>query len=631
MKNLKKFYTHLLIGFALTASAQNEFSKWYFGQQAGLDFSTSPPTVIPNTPIATLEGVANICDSFGNVLFNTDGVSVMNSMHVVMANGTQLLGHTSSTQSAIIVKQPGNTNIYYIFTVGAQGNSACYSIVDMSLAAGLGSVTVKNAPLYTPTCEKLAAVRHCNGIDIWVITHDYMSNKFRTFLLTSAGVSITPVISSVGQVPLDTNGLSAIGYIKVSPDNKKLAMAVWHDSDPPSTGKAGFYLFDFNPCSGIVSNSLTLLNASAYGVEFSPDGTKLYGVQSSLSPTIPGSVLYQWNICSPSNSSILASQYSINMNVTAGSVQWAIDSKIYIAGYNEQSLSVINNPNVSGAAMNFSLNALSIAPNMSYCGLPNYIHTSSYTKFPVPPLTNTVACQTTSFSAPAPLTFSSCPPASYPPPPIGYLWDFGEPSSGSANTSTLANPIHTYSIMGTYSVSLILYSPAAGNDTLTKIINIAIPGPTLNVAGIFNVCKWDSPRTYTVSGANSYLWSNNSTASTLTVYPYMTKVYSVSGTFNNCTLSKSFTVNVNPCTGINAVESNSAFHIFPNPFTDFISVEASASSKLLIFELSGNLVLKSELSAGSNEINTSELKAGIYFVQAKNEESVWQEKFVKVE
>jgi PKD repeat protein len=38
--------------------------------------------------------------------------------------------------------------------------------------------------------------------------------------------------------------------------------------------------------------------------------------------------------------------------------------------------------------------------------------------------------------------------------PLGYLWDFGDPASGSENTSTLANPSHIYDQAGTYNVWL---------------------------------------------------------------------------------------------------------------------------------------------------------------------------------
>src|SRR6218665_176745 len=111
---------------------QNEASKWYFGSLAGLDFMTNPPTILTNGAMSTQEGCASISNGAGNILFYTDGVTVWNQAHTVMANGTLLQGSFNSTQSGVIIKQPGNSNIYYIFTVDALGgaNGLKYSIVD---------------------------------------------------------------------------------------------------------------------------------------------------------------------------------------------------------------------------------------------------------------------------------------------------------------------------------------------------------------------------------------------------------------------------------------------------------------------------------------------------------------------
>ena len=225
-----RFQKYILIGlFALiisNANAQAEFSKWYFGQNAGLDFASSPPTVLTNGMMATGEGCATISDVNGNLLFYTDGVTVYDNTHSVMANGTGLFGHSSSTQSALIVKQPGNINIYYIFTVTQVGGfqGANYSIVDMNLAAGLGSVMVKNSTLYVPSCEKQVAVRHCNSKDVWIVSHEYNSNKFRSYLLTSAGLNTVAVVTAIGET-ITGNGAATLGQMKISPDGKKLAIA----------------------------------------------------------------------------------------------------------------------------------------------------------------------------------------------------------------------------------------------------------------------------------------------------------------------------------------------------------------------------------------------------------------------
>src|SRR5688572_14026134 len=183
MKTLSKILLPLVLCCNVLYS-QNETKKWYFGAQAGLDFM-GPPTILTNGMMSPWEGCASIADAAGALLFYTDGITVWNKTHAVMANGNGLMGNSSTTQSGVIVKRPGSTTIYYVFTADAQGapNGLRYSIVDMSLAAGNGSVTVKNTLLFTPTTERITAVRHCNGVDVWIVTHDWNSANFSTYLL----------------------------------------------------------------------------------------------------------------------------------------------------------------------------------------------------------------------------------------------------------------------------------------------------------------------------------------------------------------------------------------------------------------------------------------------------------------
>ncbi|MBS1927538.1 MAG: PKD domain-containing protein [Chitinophagaceae bacterium] len=63
-----------------------------------------------------------------------------------------------------------------------------------------------------------------------------------------------------------------------------------------------------------------------------------------------------------------------------------------------------------------------------------------------------------------------------------YSWNFGDPASGAANTSTSTSPCHTYTTPGTYTISLEASNPC-GPSTVTKQICIAavpVPSFTLN-------------------------------------------------------------------------------------------------------------------------------------------------------
>jgi len=51
--------------------AQNEVSKWYFGANAGLDFMTSPPTVLTNGMVNVHEGSYCISDHLAFFVIST--------------------------------------------------------------------------------------------------------------------------------------------------------------------------------------------------------------------------------------------------------------------------------------------------------------------------------------------------------------------------------------------------------------------------------------------------------------------------------------------------------------------------------------------------------------------------------
>lgn len=380
-----------------------------------------------------------------------------------MANGSGLTGNSSSSQSGVIIKQPGNANIYFVFSVPAAGTgNLAYSIVDMSLAAGLGSVTVKNTPLFSPSAEKLTAARHCNGSDIWIIGHEQGSNRFHSYLLTSAGLSSTAVTSAIGS---SYAGFNYAGYLRTSPSGKKLAVAVYAKC---------LELFDFDNATGSISNPLLLNNYPwIYGCEFSPDGSKLYA--SSGFTTSPG-LIYQYDLCAGSASGIITSETVVGSSAPLkGALQLAPNGKIYAIRYGESQLGVINQPNLAGSACNYADQGQSIAPKTCLYGLPNYL-TSTFNSDPTPftyTISTSLGCQTASFSStynPS-LINLACSSIGYS--LTGLHWNFGDPASGSANTSTLQNPVHAFTALGIYTVQLILYNSCGnGADTLKQIVNI---------------------------------------------------------------------------------------------------------------------------------------------------------------
>lgn len=454
------------------ATAQNEAANWYFGVRAGLDFNGGAPAALTNGELNTIEGCSSISDLNGNLLFYTDGITVWNRNHVPMPNGMGLGGHPSSTQSGIIVPSPGSPDNYFVFTVdeAAQVKGLQYSIIDMTLNGGLGDVMLKNIQLATPVTEKLTAVSHANGTDIWVIAHAYGNNNFLAYLVTAAGVTTTPIITSIGHDYEIDNDIR--GYMKASPDGSKLALA-GHATN-------GIELFQFDNASGIISNRIAIENYFVtpigslfnltYGLEFSSDGSKLYA-SNTVYETIfdTGSSVHQFDLNNYNSTSIINSGIRVTPyeNIPMDGLQLAIDGKIYIARYNQSYLSTIDNPNVLGAGAGYAQNGVSLAGRLSSSGLPPFIQ--SYFVIGLQ-AQNFCLGDATAFT----LTTSD--------PVTSITWNFGD-----GNTSTLENPTNTYATAGTYTVS-VTATTASETKTETKEITI-YQTPTANATTSFEVCS----------------------------------------------------------------------------------------------------------------------------------------------
>ena len=540
-----------------------------------------------------------------------------------MANGTGLNGNSSSSQSAIIAKQPGNANIYYIFTQsGPSGAGAAYSVVDIGLAAGIGSVTVKNTTLSASCTEKLTSVKHCNGVDIWVIYHGWGNAEFKSYLLTSSGVNTTAVISAIGTTHSVTTDFA--GCMKTSPSGKKIGLGIY--------GKGLFELFDFDNTTGVISNSLSLNTGSivgAYGCEFSSDGTKFYGsrgISNALGQ------LFQWDLCAGSPTAIAASLFTVvTTNTTGiGALQRASDGKIYGTRSQQSSLISINNPNAAGVACNYVEMGLSIAPKTSYWSLPNFM--TSFNRPPSPSFTHTRSCNTVSFSA-QPLASgsgTSCQNATFS--LTSVLWDFGDQASGAANISMFNSPVHLYPAPGTYTTQLILYySCGGGNDTLKQPITIADVSPTLNIAGNFTICQSEK-RTYTVTGASTYSWNSGGTSSTLSIGPSAsTATYNVVGTSTaGCSSKKIFTVTVNKCTSLAEQSENTDLVVFyPNPASSGIHMTNKEKTEIVMLNVQGKVLFKGLYEPGDHELDISGIEDGLYYLKTVSSGGCVIRSFVK--
>ena len=398
----------LLVFLFVTFScfAQSGYTDWWhFGKKAGVHFTATGPEAFYDSQMPAIEGCASISDSLGNLLFYTNGQYIWNKNNELMPHGDSLLGTptygplnqawidtfgNTSTNGVLILPKPGASNLYYVFShVGACftldcKNAIVYSIVDMTKQGNLGDVVQRNVYLDSAQhklTEKLAACRHANGRDWWLIIHEYQSNKFLKWLVTPTTIN-GPTEQGIGGDHI--GNVAQQGEITISKQGDRLALATVHGVVHTFTfDRCTSALSDYIPLSNPVNISVPSADKLFYGCAFSPDGQMLYASA--------GDSIYQWDLTDTSNIvklGVVANPKPwLNTNTdtsyTGAQMELGPDDKLYfrffyswsnffdVVNTDATSLSVIHQPDLFGLACNPELNAVSHYPRLSLLGLPN--------------------------------------------------------------------------------------------------------------------------------------------------------------------------------------------------------------------------------------------------------------------
>ena len=388
-------YWCLFLVFPLFSFGQKHDYVWMFGYDSNatsgypgiegvkIDFNILPPSIeYEVTNMNIFVSNATISDSVGNLLFYTNGCFIAGKDHELMENGDNInpgevhdiqceYGYTAGTQSCLILPNPGNSNQYYFFhkhiiyeyepEFDVITDIIYYSLIDVSLNEGQGSVIEKNIPIvHEPlTYGQLAAVKHANGQDWWIISPGHENNKYYCLLLSSQGSQLVHV-QEIGGAIVDG------GQANFSPDGKKYVR--YNSLD-------GLFLFDFDRQSGQLDSfqHIPIKNEGlADGVTFSPNSRFLYvSAEDSL---------YQFDMNAPNiiNSEALVGVfdgYQSPFSTNFHDAQLAPDCKIYINSFaTVDVLHVIHNPDEPGLACNFEQHAVQLPFNhrRSLPSFPNY-------------------------------------------------------------------------------------------------------------------------------------------------------------------------------------------------------------------------------------------------------------------
>jgi gliding motility-associated-like protein len=444
----------LLILFTLflgQAQAQLQNSHWTFGYNCWVDFTGGIPVGNGASAIYSNEQCATVSnEATGQLLFYSDGQSVWDANHTVMPNGLNLFGGAflSSTQGPLIVPFPEDNSKYYVFTlddleydIPQLDNGLRYTVVDMNQNNGMGAVDPlqKNVFLTNFLTEKITVVRSEYIRGYWVIVHKRESNQFLAYKVDGCGVDPIPVISNVGTELLGANStfdprMPFYGSMKASNAGDRIAMPI------DDSKFIDFYSFDaasgqlFNPITVEVTDNTPASPIRKYGCSFSPDGSMFY-YTNNIS-------VYQLKLTAYDSLSIATSHTLIATPANSTfQIEEGLDGKLYVAIGGSNVLDVINSPNSSFC--NYTSNALSIN-GLVLLGLPARVPERNFPSPPITMLPDSCWQSTTSFSINTGLSINQV------------SWNFGDPNSGGSNTSMSLNPSHSFSNVGTYTVSALV-------------------------------------------------------------------------------------------------------------------------------------------------------------------------------
>ncbi|MDA0194359.1 MAG: PKD domain-containing protein [Bacteroidetes bacterium] len=476
-------------------------NQWYFGQMAGIDFNENPPVpLVDNNQMNSPEAASTISDINGDLLFYSNGVSVYNKEHEMMLDGFNIGGDSTSAQGALIVPVPQDATSFYIFTTDPSWNDQTfdvkYSFIDLKRDGANGGVALKDRPLYYKGTERLTA-SGSGGSLIWVVTHEFGNNTFRSYPVTEDGIGSASLSTAGTILSVATEGNSK-NTMKLSADVSKLAMTI--------AGPENFVeVFDYIDTAGQVANPLKInigepAPAEIYGVLISPNNEKLYVTTKGGG----NSKLIQFTIDTTDVATIEASKAIIAQDAQEfGDLQTGPNGIVYMAVNGSGDLGTINNPNNDASQVGFTLAGFNLGGRLSSLGLPNFVQNASQ-----PPQTPSIAATPGCLGQDSQFTGGGTSSIDE------FFWIFGDGGS-----SMDQNPVNTYNAIGTYTASLRITNRCGLDTTLFTqvVVNVIPPRPT--TPGAVALCQdsvvlealpADDPR-YT------YSWSTGDTTRQITV------------------------------------------------------------------------------------------------------------------
>jgi gliding motility-associated-like protein len=604
IKSKMLFILVLIFKISNFAYAQKQANFWHFGDGKSLDFSSGNPVQVNGTAINTFEGSASYSDKCGNLLFYSNGGgsqlvfgnesgkiwnannNVMHDMQYTQGGGW------SSAQSSVIIEDPAQDSVYYLFTMedaedSTSGNGLSYFKVDMRLNGGLGAVVTIDQQVFSNSTEGLCAIRHANKVDYWIIIYN-QGVGLNIYSVTASGINLSSTFSGIAPMNIDAGSI-----IKASPDGSHLIASF---DNPVNVDDK--YLFDFNNATGQLSNPIIINPTTTNGFfipsEFSHNSRYLYTAQYDSITAYPLSqsiVQYDLQAANINASANVISTFSLYGYISG--LQIGPDGRIYFIEFYSDTLGNIggrlgriNCPNTTTPSV--ELNVFQYA-NSIFSGLTNFPawlfqgNSDTYVSLGPDTLSICEACGTIELNALNP--------------GAAYLWSTGATSQSitvtapgtysvtvngpcgagfdqiviapcnscvTVNTSINASACESYTSSwgtiynqtGIYKDTLIT---ALGCDSIIQL-NLTITGlPIVTAESDSAFCGLPNGTATAAatggSGNYSYTWSNGATGNVLT--GLTAGNYTVVATDQNgCTASTQVAVSSTPASGVSLIAND---------------------------------------------------------------------------
>lgn len=272
---------------------------------------------------------------------------------------------------------PCSDSLYFLFVnYGTLPRLWYYFEINVNSYSGQGSISAGPFLFDSSAVSAADICRHPNNKDFWLITRGSNNQEFKAWLISDTGVAVAPFVSTVqGASP----GGGYIEFMDISPDASLIALTSrW--SPYANLNNALVRLYKFDDQVGTITDYLQFNKSNLSEPTgnntpcFSPSGSMLY--VSAVSS------FWQFDLTSNDSSTIVNS----GINIFSGSsvspyylydIQPAVDGKLYVSrgpwGSSTTYMAVINNPNDTGSACNFTLDGFD-CHQKSVRGLPKPIH-----------------------------------------------------------------------------------------------------------------------------------------------------------------------------------------------------------------------------------------------------------------